>query len=36
VAQMPDIVFALLVGVLPQTVGIVRRLGNELDGKFNY
>ncbi|GAX38463.1 hypothetical protein [Nodularia sp. NIES-3585] len=28
VAQMPDIVFALLVGVLPQTVGIVRRLGN--------
>ena len=28
VAQMPDIVFALLVGVLPQTVGVVRRLGN--------
>ncbi len=28
VAQMPDIVFALLVGVLPQTVAVVRRLGN--------
>ncbi len=28
VAEMPDIVFALLVGVLPQTVGIVRRLGS--------
>ncbi|MEA5514746.1 hypothetical protein [Nodularia sp. UHCC 0506] len=28
VTQMPDIVFALLVGVLPQTVSIVRRLGN--------
>ena len=36
VAQMPDIAFALLVGVLPQTVGIVRRLGNGLNGKFNY
>ncbi|WP_414530690.1 hypothetical protein [Nodularia chucula] len=35
VDQMPDIVFALLVGVLPQTVGTVRRLGNKLDGKFN-
>ncbi|MBE9050007.1 hypothetical protein IQ243_06210 [Nostocales cyanobacterium LEGE 11386] len=34
VALMPDIAFALLVGVLPQTVGIVRRLGNELGGRF--
>ncbi|WP_414565091.1 MULTISPECIES: hypothetical protein [unclassified Anabaena] len=36
VAQMPDIVFALLVGVLPQTVGTVRRLGNTVDGRLNY
>ncbi|MDB9372246.1 hypothetical protein [Nodularia sphaerocarpa] len=36
VAQMPDIAFALLVGVLPQTVSIVRRLGNELNGNLNY
>ena len=35
VEQIPDIVFALLVVVLPQTVGIVRRLGNEWNGKFN-
>jgi hypothetical protein len=31
VAHLPDIAFALLVGVLPQTVGIVRRAGSELD-----
>ncbi|MEA5582166.1 hypothetical protein VB620_12540 [Nodularia harveyana UHCC-0300] len=31
VDQMPDIVFALLVGVLPKTVKIVRGLGNSLD-----
>ncbi|MFH7027807.1 MAG: hypothetical protein ACHBN1_21020 [Heteroscytonema crispum UTEX LB 1556] len=36
VAQLPDRAFALLVGVLPQTVGIVRRLGSEADGRFNY
>ncbi|GAB1538342.1 hypothetical protein NUACC21_10010 [Scytonema sp. NUACC21] len=28
VAQLPDQTFALLVGVLPQTVAILRRLGN--------
>ncbi|AUT00841.1 hypothetical protein CLI64_10780 [Nostoc sp. CENA543] len=28
VANLPDEVFALLVGVLPQTVGMVRRWGN--------
>lgn len=36
VAQLPDVTFALLVGVLPQTVGIVRRLGSALDGRFDY
>ncbi|AFY44406.1 hypothetical protein [Nostoc sp. PCC 7107] len=36
VADLPDEAFALLVGVFPQTVGIVRRLGSEIDGKFNY
>ncbi|WP_392531195.1 hypothetical protein [Nostoc sp. C117] len=36
VALLPDIAFALLVGVLPQTVGIVRRLGSEMDSRFNY
>ncbi|CEJ42459.1 hypothetical protein [Umezakia ovalisporum] len=36
VAQMPDIVFALLVGVFPQTVGMVRRLGNDWNDKFSY
>ncbi|MBE9005901.1 hypothetical protein IQ259_12790 [Fortiea sp. LEGE XX443] len=35
VADLPDAAFALLVGVLPQTVGIVRRSGSEVDGKFN-
>jgi hypothetical protein len=36
VAQLPDIAFALLVGVLPQTVGMVRRLGNDVDTGFDY
>ncbi|WP_017651245.1 hypothetical protein [Fortiea contorta] len=36
VAHLPDIAFAHLVGVLPQTVGIVRRLGGEGDSRFNY
>lgn len=35
VAELPDIAFALLVGVLPQTVAIVRRLGSDLDGGVN-
>ncbi|MEH2072393.1 MAG: hypothetical protein V7K47_30300 [Nostoc sp.] len=35
VALLPDVAFALLVGVLPQTVGIVRRLGTEVDSRFN-
>jgi len=35
VAQLPDVAFALLVGVLPQTVGIVRRLGSDIDGRFD-
>ncbi len=33
VSRLPDEVFALLVGVLPQTVGIVRRLGGDIDSK---
>lgn len=36
VALLPDVAFALLVGVLPQTVGLVRRLGSEMDSRFNY
>lgn len=36
VAVLPDIAFALLVGVLPQTVSIVRRLGSDIGNKFNY
>ncbi|MEH1823576.1 MAG: hypothetical protein V7L31_31625 [Nostoc sp.] len=36
VALLPDIAFALLVGVLPQTVGIVRRLGSDMNSKSNY
>lgn len=36
VALLPDVAFALLVGVLPQTVGVVRRLGSEMDSRFNY
>jgi hypothetical protein len=35
VAGLPDEAFALLIGVLPQTVCIVRRLGNDIDGKLN-
>jgi hypothetical protein len=35
VAELPDQAFAMLVGVLPQTVAIVRRLGSDLDGGFN-
>ena len=31
VSQLPDKAFAMLVGVLPQTVAMVRRLGNEID-----
>ncbi|TAF05638.1 MAG: hypothetical protein EAZ77_13695 [Nostocales cyanobacterium] len=31
VAELPDAAFAMLVGVLPQTVAIVRRLGSDLD-----
>jgi hypothetical protein len=36
VSHLPDIAFAMLVGVLPQTVGIVRRGGSELDSSVNY
>jgi hypothetical protein len=36
VANIPDVAFALLVGVLPQTVRMVRRLGSGVDGRFNY
>ena len=36
VTLLPDVAFALLVGVLPQTVGIVRRLGTQVDSGFNY
>ncbi|MBW4615088.1 MAG: hypothetical protein KME21_17805 [Desmonostoc vinosum HA7617-LM4] len=36
VAYLPDVAFALLVGVLPQTVGAVRRLGSDVNGRFNY
>ncbi|MBN3883863.1 MAG: hypothetical protein V7K64_26635 [Nostoc sp.] len=36
VALLPDVAFALLVGVLPQTVGVVRRLGSEMNSRFNY
>jgi hypothetical protein len=35
VAPLPDVAFALLVGVLPQTVGIVRRLASEEDSSFD-
>jgi hypothetical protein len=31
VANIPDIAFALLVGVLPQTVGMVRRWGSNVE-----
>ncbi|MBW4641577.1 MAG: hypothetical protein KME23_00850 [Goleter apudmare HA4340-LM2] len=36
VANLPDIAFALLVGVLPQTVGTMRLLGNEGGNRLNY
>ncbi len=36
VSKLPDEAFALLVGVLPQTVAIVRRLGNDVDSRFSY
>jgi hypothetical protein len=36
VASLPDEAFALLVGVLPQTVRIVRLLDSELDDKIDY
>ncbi|NMG09169.1 hypothetical protein [Brasilonema sp. UFV-L1] len=35
VAKLPDEAFALLVGVLPQTVAILRRLGSDIDGRFD-
>ncbi|MGH7998877.1 MAG: hypothetical protein ACREPR_05470 [Brasilonema sp.] len=35
VAQLPDEAFALLVGALPQTVAILRRLGSDMDGRFD-
>ncbi|AFZ60838.1 hypothetical protein H6G54_05295 [Anabaena cylindrica FACHB-243] len=35
VADLPDVAFAMLVGVLPQTVAIVRRLGSDLDDYMN-
>jgi hypothetical protein len=35
VDKLPDIAFALLVGVLPQTVGTVRRLGSDQYTRFN-
>ncbi|MEA5619626.1 hypothetical protein VB711_17520 [Cronbergia sp. UHCC 0137] len=34
VVDLPDQAFAMLVGVLPQTVAIVRRLGNDVDDGF--
>lgn len=34
VAKLPDEAFALLVGVLPQTVAVVRRLGSEAESRF--
>ncbi|BAZ52378.1 hypothetical protein NIES4103_50390 [Nostoc sp. NIES-4103] len=36
VASLPDVAFALLVGVLPQTVGLVRRLGSDVNCRLNY
>ncbi|TBR59463.1 hypothetical protein BLD44_004995 [Mastigocladus laminosus UU774] len=36
VENLPDEAFALLVGVLPQTVSIVRRLGNDVDTRLIY
>lgn len=34
-SQLPDQAFAMLVGVLPQTVGIVRRLSSEMEAPWN-
>jgi hypothetical protein len=34
VAALPDVAFSMLVGVLPQTVSIVRRLGGDLEDYF--
>ncbi len=36
VEHLPDEAFALLVGVLPQTVSIVRRLGSNIDSRLVY
>lgn len=36
VSRLPDEAFALLVGVLPQTVATVRRSANDIEDKFNY
>ncbi|MBH8574104.1 hypothetical protein I8752_13960 [Nostocaceae cyanobacterium CENA369] len=36
VDDLPDATFALLVGVLPQTVGMIRRLGNDENCRLNY
>jgi hypothetical protein len=35
VAALPDVAFAMLVGVLPQTVALVRRLGGDLEDYFD-
>lgn len=35
VAQLPNEAFALLVGVLPQTVAILRRLGGDVEGRYD-
>lgn len=36
VAQLPDEAFALLIGVLPQTVGMARRSGGDLDDRGRF
>jgi hypothetical protein len=35
VAELPDVAFAMLVGVLPQTVSMVRHFGSDLDDTFD-
>ncbi|MBK1989269.1 hypothetical protein A0J48_017285 [Sphaerospermopsis aphanizomenoides BCCUSP55] len=35
VAELPDVAFAMLVGVLPQTVAIVRHLGSDVDDTYD-
>jgi hypothetical protein len=35
VAELPDVAFAMLVGVLPQTVSMVRHFGSDLDDAFD-